>query len=360
MKAWGRFVCLACAASALPILPQAASAQPGYYVSKPSRLMIAYLKASNGYRIDLITFGAKRLVLAANHFGPFGERSFSSQSAGYIAPRQAARPDELHATLGKLGHVSLRFHASEPPRPEQEPGTACKGRSSTAQKGRFVGSIQFRGERGFTSLRASSATGQILRRFKQVCRRPHEPRGGSTERRALSLGAYVKGNPDKAWFGAYELAPTSSGGSDDVSYSASVTEHRGRLTISRSANAVAEPSTLAVSDPSVRPATATVAPPFPFSGTATLEHAPGAAPTWSGDLGVDLPGLGALPLTGPSFSASLCRKNLSCLCPPGRPCALLIAGRPQLGTAPLIRRAFAQGSGSQSQAFWDVRLSWSR
>jgi hypothetical protein len=337
MTVWGRSVCLACVAAALPILPQAASAQPGYYASKPSRLTMAHLKGSDGYRIDLITFGAKRLVLLANHFGPFGRQSFGSQAASYLVPRQAAPLGELHATLGKLGHVSLRFHASGPPKAQQGPAGDCKGRSSTEQKGRFVGSVRFRGERGFTSVRATGANGQIFRSFRQVCKRPHEPRTASTGRRALSLGAFVKGNPDKASFGAYELAPASSGGSDGVNYAASATEHRGRMTITRSANAFAEPSMFTVSDPSVRSTTASVAPPFPFAGTATLEHDPGTAPTWSGDLRADLPGLGTLPLTGPSFSARLCRKNLSCLCPPARSCALLIAGRARAGTAPLRR-----------------------
>jgi hypothetical protein len=327
MTAWGRFVCVACAATALLVLPQAASAKPGYYVSKPSRFMTVQLQGSHGYRIDLITFGAKRLALLANHIGGFNGESFGSQSASYIVPRQAARPDELHATLGKLGSVSLRFQASGPPKAQQEPGTDCKGRGSIEQRGHFVGSIRFRGERGFTSAHATSVNGQILRSFKQVCKRPHEPHGVVPKRKALSLGAYVKGNPDKASFGAYELAPSSN--FESVNYSASATEHRGRTTIIRSASAYAEPSTLAVSGPSVRPATASVAPPFPFSGAATLEHGRGTADTWSGGLSVDLPGFGALPLTGPSFSAKLCRKNLSCLCPPGRPCAILVgsAGR---------------------------------
>jgi hypothetical protein len=347
---------LACAATALLALPQDASAKPGYYVSKPSRIVMAHLKGSNGYAIDLIAFDAKRLILSASHIAGFNSQSFGSQSADYVVPRRAPRAGELHATLGKLGRISLRFRASGPPRARKEPGD-CKGRGSTEQKGRFVGSIRFRGERGFTSVRATSASGQIFRSFKRVCRRSHEPRGVLAGRKALSLGAYIKGNPDGASFGAYELAPTS--GSDSVNYSASITEHRGQMTATRSASASAEPSTLTVDDPSVRPATALVAPPFPFSGTAILERGPGTASIWSGDLSVDLPGFGALPLTGPSFSAQLCRKSLSCLCPPGRPCALVIAGRTQTGPAPRLRRA-AQGSGSHSQAFWDARLSWSR
>jgi hypothetical protein len=367
MKDWGRRVCLgACAAMALLAMAPAASAKPGFYVSKPSRFELVHFKGSDGYAIDLFSLDAKRLVLLADHFSGFrgqslaGE-SFGSQSVSYLVPLHGSRRNEIHASLGRLGSISLRFHASGPPKVRREPGDRCKGRDPTEQKGRFVGNFHFRGEQGFTSVRTSSANGQVLRGFKVVCKRPHEPRGGGgIAGKALSIGASVKGDPDKASFGAYQLESPSPRQPEYVTYSASVTEHRERMTITHAANAFAEPSTLTVSDPSASPTAATVAPPFPFSGTATLEHTLGAAPTWSGDLSVDLPGLGALPLTGPSFSASLCRKNLSCLCPPGRPCALMIAGRPQAGTRPLIRRVFAQDSGSHPQAFWDTRLSWSR
>ena len=343
MKAWRRSLLTACVGAVLLVVPQAASAKPGYYVSKPSRFEMAHLKGSNGYAIDLFSLDAKRLVLLADRFSgfrgqPFAGESSGSQSVSYLIPRQDGRRGAIHASLGRLGSISLRFLASGPPKVQQEPGNRCKGRDPTEQKGRFVGSFRFRGERGFTSVRASSADGQVFRSFKKVCRRPHEPHGGGTTQEALSLGAYVRGDPDKASFGAYQLASPSSRRPENVNYSADVTEHRGRITITRSANAFAEPSTLVVSDPSTSPTTASVAPPAPFAGTATLERAGGNPSTWSGDLSADLPGLGAVPMAGPSFSSELCRKNFSCLCPPGRRCGILIVGRPQVDVAPLLRR----------------------
>ncbi len=344
-------MCLgACMAIALLAMAPAASARPGFYVSKPSRFELVHFKGSDGYAIDLFSLNAKRLVLLAHHFSGFrgqslaGE-SFGIQSVSYLVPRHGSRRNAIHASLGRLGSVSLRFLASAPPKVRREPGDRCKGRDPTEQKGRFVGNFHFRGERGFTSVRASSANGQVLRSFKLVCRRPHEPRGGGgVARKALSIGAFAKGDPDKASFGAYQLKSPSPRRPEDVNYSASVTEHRERMTITHSADVTAEPSTLTVSDPSVSPTTASVAPPYPFSGTATLERDGGNPSTWSGDLGADLPGLGSVPMAGPSFSSTLCRENLSCLCPPGKPCALVIAGRPQPETASLLRRPNATQS----------------
>jgi hypothetical protein len=305
-------------------MPQAAAARPGYSISKPSRSEFVHFKSSNNYTVELLSFDPRRLLLLADRHAGFTSPSTGySQSASYLVTRRHPTQNGLHESFGELGQVSMRFRPSGPPQMQTEPGGHCKGRPSTEQKGRFVGSFRFRGERGFTSVHATNATGKVFRSFKQVCKRPHEPhRGSRNERRALSLGAYVKGDPARASFLAYELAPFAPSEPDNVAYSASATERRGRMTVTHSAGAFAEPSTFAVAEPAARPQTATVAPPFPFSGTATYERGPGNASSWGGDLSVDLPGLGAVPLTGPSFSVSLCR-NLSCLCPPAGPCAFM-------------------------------------
>jgi hypothetical protein len=52
--------------------------------------------------------------------------------------------------------------------------------------------------------------------------------------------------------------------------------------------------------------TATVAPPAPFSGQATLTKGSGGS-VWSGDLAVELPGAGTVALTGPGIGAELYR-----------------------------------------------------
>jgi hypothetical protein len=50
--------------------------------------------------------------------------------------------------------------------------------------------------------------------------------------------------------------------------------------------------------------------PAPFSRTGSFLAATGAEPTWTGDLGVSLPGAGLVPLTGPEFDALLCSETV--------------------------------------------------
>jgi hypothetical protein len=51
---------------------------------------------------------------------------------------------------------------------------------------------------------------------------------------------------------------------------------------------------------------AIVNPPSPFSGSATFRRESRKESKWSGDLKVDLPGFGTVPLTGRGAQATLC------------------------------------------------------
>lgn len=313
----------ACVVGALLLWAQAAPAKPGYVVGKPSTFEILHLKSSNGYTIDVLSFGARKLALHVSRFrGLTSGSGLTITSATYFVPRQAGEPGEIRASLGKLGRIALRFRPSGPPEEQREPG--CKGRGSTTQEGRYIGTINFRGERGFTVARASSADGQMSRSFRRVCKRRAEERGGdSGGPKGVSLGAYVKGDPEGPAFNVQKTVSRRGFEAGSVNYTASVSERRGRIEITRSAQATAESSTFSASGPTANPALASVSPPPPFSGTATFERFAGAAPTWSGNLSVSLPGRDSLPLTGPEFSARLCR-DLSCACPPGTACLIFV------------------------------------
>ena len=163
MKTRTRSIFLVCLGAALLVMPQAAAAKPGYYISQPSRFEVLGVKGSNGYWVDLLSFDARHLVLLADRHAGVG-----SQSASYIVPQRGPAQSGIHASFGKLGRVSLRFRPSGPPKLGLEPPGNCRGRTSTKQNGRFVGSFRFRGERGFTSVRATSAEGQVFRSFRQV------------------------------------------------------------------------------------------------------------------------------------------------------------------------------------------------
>jgi hypothetical protein len=85
-------------------------------------------------------------------------------------------------------------------------------------------------------------------------------------------------------------------------FSASSTERRAGMTIERAAASLGPERTFSF-DTGL--GTATVSPPRPFSGSATLAPGPGGATAWTGSLKVDLPGRKNVPLATPSFTASL-------------------------------------------------------
>lgn len=118
---------------------------------------------------------------------------------------------------------------------------------------------------------------------------------------------------------------------------ASEAERHEGVAISRQVFLIDE-ETVLLSPLGVEPVTASVALPPPFFGSASLEQGPGAAPVWSGDLTVNLPGARRLPLTGPGFQGVSCRTaNVSAFEECEQP----------------IEEAQASGqlSGSQSQTF---------
>ena len=59
-------------------------------------------------------------------------------------------------------------------------------------------------------------------------------------------------------------------------------------------------------------AEATVAPPAPFSGSATFHLDDPKTASWTGDLAVEMPGLGKVSLTGDGIEAGLCSGLSNC------------------------------------------------
>ncbi|HVQ59453.1 MAG TPA: hypothetical protein VMS60_11170 [Solirubrobacterales bacterium] len=332
MTARGRTALAMLTLVALSLLaaPGGAAAKPGYYVLPESHLAIAELPGSNGYRITIAALGPRYAALLANGRG--GLVSYFVR-----APFHGKR---LDVRFGKLGRVSVRFEPTGPLERESEPGgPSCNGpQTTTSQPGRFVGTIRFRGERGFTTARRSAVKTTVFHSSRLVCKRPPESEGGEPEDKATSVRAFVKGNPEGPVFTAYSDSPVAGPRAEGPSFGVSITDRRPSMTVTHSAGAGGEPDAFAVSPLGDVPATATVSPSFPFDGSATLTKSPGAATTWTGDLSVELPGRGTVPLAGPSFSAKLCR-NISCACNRRQPClSITEVGRLQQRLLRLRRR----------------------
>jgi hypothetical protein len=324
MRATKSLQAIACCAAVLAALalalPAAAGAKPGYYVSEPSVFSILDVRGSHGYRITVLGLGKYVSILASK----------GNASASYSV-RGKVTEERLEARFGNRGRVSMRLQPTEPLEEEENEGE-CKGKAPTTQNGIFHGTIRFRGERGFTRVRAAHAKGVVYRNYRQVCkrsRRDEPPWPKPSEIPASSLGVASSRGRWAPWFSAFKEEPAKprpnfSSSLEEANYIAADAERRGRMTIYRSAGVTAPAETFTVTPLGAGPVSATVAPPAPFSGTATYERDPGGTGAWSGDLRVELPGLGEVPLTGSSYRAEFCR-SFACACPIEY-CAFLIAG----------------------------------
>lgn len=309
MKARGGLAVLVCALAAIA-LPAAASAKPGYYVSKPGVFNTIDLRGSHGYRIHVFGVSRNQVWIVASR---------GAASAAYLG-RGTVSEDGIEGRFGKLGRISVRLDPGSRMEVE-ETGPGCKGKASITRRGRFSGLISFRGENGFTDVHAQSASGFAYRSYRTVCKRSRGRRGqGRKQPPTVSLSAVSSHYPRAPWFSVFKQEPSKHSrfisSLTEANYTVRSIERRPNLGIYRSVSATSAPETFAVTPLGTGPVTATVAPPPPFSGTATFEKGSDGSGTWSGDLAVELPGRGTLPLTDPTYHAKLCR-NFACACPIG-------------------------------------------
>jgi hypothetical protein len=101
---------------------------------------------------------------------------------------------------------------------------------------------------------------------------------------------------------AKQLRPNSR----RVEFRARTGASRGPVGIFRTVSAVADVSSFVLSDPKAAPENFTLAPPPPFSGTATFQRTPESVFAWDGDLSIQFPGAAPLALAGPEFNTSYC------------------------------------------------------
>jgi hypothetical protein len=91
-----------------------------------------------------------------------------------------------------------------------------------------------------------------------------------------------------------------------VSFSASSTVRRHGLYVLASVSAEGELAAFSTPDPAGVLENASVAPPAPFHGSATFHLDSSTSASWTGSLGVELPGVGNVSLAGTGFWSALC------------------------------------------------------
>lgn len=274
-------------------VPAGAGAKP----SLPPRsqpVAVFQLKGTGGYSLTFIGKGRAVGLLAVKDSGAVA----SYETRGRVTPAG------IRARFGRLGRVAVEFRPTgrvlhlRPPR-------GCRGGVRKAFGGVFAGTIRFRGEQGYTRGGAGRARGLMEVGPTWRCKNPQNARGRAAGPSLPELGTIgttlgATSTRGRLAFGA--AAVKRSGKPSEALFSVSSTERRGGMAIERAAVAFGPKRTF-VLDTGL--GTATVSPPPPFRGSATLTPAPDGTTHWTGSLEVDLPGRRGVPLATPSFTASL-------------------------------------------------------
>lgn len=286
---------------AATLLPATAAAEEDEY-----KVMVFSVKGTNGFTLRGVSSPPPQGPDAApeeegsegtGELGLWLERG-RLEGATYAIPEARVTAKTIEAVLPRVVKISLTrvptgktkaLHVNCPG------GAELRGRT---ELDRYVGTIEFHGEEGFTEVEATSARGT----YGSVCPIPEggAPAGKKLPGGFLSAQRAVR-DSFRAAFGAIRRRP----GGQTAIY-AEVMEQHGGVEIHRFQE-VLTPAGAFSFDPGLR--AATVKPPAPFSGFAHFAAHPGgnerARGTWTGNLSVDLPGHAGIPLTGPGFRAIL-------------------------------------------------------
>lgn len=275
-----------------------------------------FLRGTHGYRITFRGSGKSvSLIVTRGH-----------TAAIYRTEHALVTASGIRARFGNLGKISVSFVPSRVGQGAKNRSRCEQGSGAKVRSGAFVGSIRFRGERGFTLVRAKRADGITIERSLAQCGHARDGSSGrgeaipSARRDPPFFKAFSSGRGGLVYFeaGGGSLEQMRSfevrGGiplhlkdlpSQGVPYSAISIAHRGAMQVLRLVAAVG-PRTGLADDQTLH--TKVVAPPFPFTGVGRFSLCPPRK--WRGTLRVSFPGRPNEILTGPSFLVAV-HPNLS-------------------------------------------------
>lgn len=252
------------------------------------------LKGTNGYSIIVLALSKRQfrngeiLVIAE-----------SKDASVLYLTRAKVTPTTIDADLGPAGEIAVRFEPSGPP---QRVHASCKdGGSLVYEPGAWVGRIELTGEEGFTRVKSDRAKAIPSPLLELGCATIGI---GETSGDGV-LGAKLVSRSATRKRTIYLQANKNHRGAC-VHLEASLEERRDGLIISREV-AGSFPAASFDFDPSLR--TARLAPPAPFSGSASFHRAATSANRWTGNLSVDFPGRADVPLAGHRFRSALVHAN---------------------------------------------------
>lgn len=276
------WLCAAIATAAVLAAPAAAE-EPAYYGHHLE------LQPSNGFQIGLTASSEALGTPAHVMVGVETRRS----AALYRAPAKVTATS-IQADLGPFGEVDLNLHGSGR---EKTITIRCShGQKYPYETGVWEGVVEFRGEGGYVSGRATRLP--VLPYITSYC--------GSGSGRGESSGP---GGPGARLRGksfargrvlSFQVNKNHARGR--ALYEAELKERRDKVAIYRFASGWSPASAFRY-DPDLR--TATLSPPAPFSGSAHLSRAPNSVtPLWGGDLAIQFPGR-RISLAAPGMNVHL-------------------------------------------------------
>ncbi len=281
--------------------PAAASAKPGYVKLPPSHLVDLFARGTHGYFISFADRNGRDSLSATRP-----DRGDGSSTATYeVATRQGAG-DDLDVSLGPAGEVKMRFVPHETKK--LAPQRGCIGRPTVYESGSFVGSFSFHGAGGLTSLHRHRIQGGVVRSPAETCHGAAFPEVSTFLRSQENTLRLVGGDPSGSTSFQATAIPAQFGRPAWTEYTAYSERTEDGVDI-RDQVLVPAPqnSPFAVPDlAGTLPATTTVEPPAPFSGSASFEAPSRRTATLGGDLAVELPEVGEIPLAAPGTAAGLC------------------------------------------------------
>jgi hypothetical protein len=252
------------------------------------------LHASNGYVLSAISFESPR----AGRGGIYLTMRARHAAVLYFAPAVVG-PTSIKADLGAIGRIDIDFVSSGKSRTAH---SDCDGKPVLVDTGHYEGTIDFEGEEGYSEVHASSAPGEVKEALNLICSgsiRSEGTGGHSPGARLTVLHRHGR---------RFEFGATKNSPSRPARFIASISEHRGRLSIIRGVEATGAAGSF---DFDVRSGTADVNPPEPFAGEASYLRLSGKKARWRGDLSVDFPGQANVRLTGAGTRAGLVRAVLN-------------------------------------------------
>jgi len=299
-KRWSKFA-IAMVALAVGVQATPAAAEKPVSIDAsdfPGYSAVFRLEGSNGYTISVY---ANSVPLEERE--GIGLAAIGKKGAAFYGAPVRMTPTTISADLGALGKVDLRLNPSG--RQKTIPIKCGGGDTFTYEPGTYEGVLEFKGEEGYTRVRETQVPLRpLMSSFCDSGRGSGESIGDDEPGARLRGVSFAHGRTL-----SFQVNKNRPAGVPTV-FEASLRERRGPIRIYREAQGTASPAAFRF-DQDLK--TATLSPPAPFSGSATLSrNRNSVSPIWTGNLALDFPGRSNVPLAGSSVHVSLVHARFNC------------------------------------------------